>query len=612
MAVQLTTTNDVAVYSLSAGKVQPAWLAPAKRKALKKSGDYARRVELLQDFSFPSASQTVSVSGDGRYVIATGTYAPRVRVWDTAELGIKFERYMDATPVAHACISPDYAKLAFLLDDRNVEVHAAYGKHYKTRIPTMGRTLAWHAPTAELLMGCSGPDVYRLSLEEGRALPPLHLGAGASAANKIAISRATGLFAIACDGGFVELFDPRSHKRVARLSVPPPPPRGLAGCAAAAAAVGSSTSGCDAMTAAFEDFGMGLAVGTSDVRALVYDLRHGQPAVTKAHPYGLPVTFVAFHAGPDRLLVTADAQQIKVWHRADGRTFTNVEAPTRMSDIAIASDSPATVGGSASGLLFAAGEQERIAAYYIPALGPAPRWASFLDALTEEVDAYGGGEDEGGMGGASGASTSAPALRVYDDYKFATHEELSAVGLSSLIGTPLLKPYMHGFFMDARLHAKVIALADPSAAHSWRAERVAAAVKAQRGSRVPMAIAQAPAVNAALAERLVASAEARAGGGGGSKPQRRVGNGGEKERGGGGSGGGDDEPRAAPASLLTDPRFASLFEDASFAIDPAEAAVFAQKRGLLAPGAATAGKGATAAGATKAKRRRRASEEEED
>jgi hypothetical protein len=35
--------------------------------------------------------------------------------------------------------------------------------------------------------------------------------------------------------------------------------------------------------------------------------------------------------------------------------------------------------------------------------------------------------------------------------------ELGALGLTSLIGTPVLKAYMHGFFMDARLHGKVLA-----------------------------------------------------------------------------------------------------------------------------------------------------------
>ena len=43
--------------------------------------------------------------------------------------------------------------------------------------------------------------------------------------------------------------------------------------------------------------------------------------------------------------------------------------------------------------------------YYVPALGPAPRWSSFLDGLTEELD------EEG-------------QASVYEDYKFVTSAEV--------------------------------------------------------------------------------------------------------------------------------------------------------------------------------------------
>lgn len=75
-------------------------------------------------------------------------------------------------------------------------------------------------------------------------------------------------------------------------------------------------------------------------------------------------------------------------------------------------------------------------AYYIPQLGPAPKWASFLDNLTEEMEEN-------------------PSSNVYDDYKFVSRKELEALGLDHLIGTDTLKAYMHGFFVDLRLYEKV-------------------------------------------------------------------------------------------------------------------------------------------------------------
>lgn len=66
-----------------------------------------------------------------------------------------------------------------------------------------------------------------------------------------------------------------------------------------------------------------------------------------------------------------------------------------------------------------ANEDKKMLTYYIPNLGPAPRWCSFLDSLTEELE-----EGE--------------TATVYDDYKFLTVEELHDLGFSHLIGRKVL------------------------------------------------------------------------------------------------------------------------------------------------------------------------------
>lgn len=52
---------------------------------------------------------------------------------------------------------------------------------------------------------------------------------------------------------------------------------------------------------------------------------------------------------------------------------------------------------------------------------------------------------------------------MYDDYKFVTGEELEKLGLNSLVGTSALRPYMHGFFIDQKLHSKAVSLSQPFA-----------------------------------------------------------------------------------------------------------------------------------------------------
>lgn len=44
---------------------------------------------------------------------------------------------------------------------------------------------------------------------------------------------------------------------------------------------------------------------------------------------------------------------------------------------------------------------------------------------------------------------------IYDDFKFLTKEDLERLNLTHLIGTNLLRAYMHGYFVDYRLYKKV-------------------------------------------------------------------------------------------------------------------------------------------------------------
>jgi ribosome biogenesis protein ENP2 len=45
---------------------------------------------------------------------------------------------------------------------------------------------------------------------------------------------------------------------------------------------------------------------------------------------------------------------------------------------------------------------------------------------------------------------------IYENYKFVTKEDLERLNLTNLIGTNLLKAYMHGYFVDYGLYKKVL------------------------------------------------------------------------------------------------------------------------------------------------------------
>lgn len=135
---------------------------------------------------------------------------------------------------------------------------------------------------------------------------------------------------------------------------------------------------------------------------------------------------------------------------------------------------------------------------------------------------------------------------MYDDFKFLTKAELAGVGLAHLIGTPYLRAYMHGYFMDMRLYARLQSAVDPFAYDQWRKAEVGKRIAEARGNRITLR-KRLPKVNQEFAEELLKkSAKGKAKG------------------------------RAAKAALaatpatanpLGDDRFAAMFTDENFAID---------------------------------------------
>lgn len=408
------------------------------------------------------------MSSDGHFIVATGMYPPTVKVFDVRDLSMKFERRLDAEVVQLEILSPDFGKLCFLQTDRNLTFHAPYGAHYSVRIPKFGRDMCYHRENCDMYVAASGSDVYRVNLDQGRFLAPLELSA--SAANVVRLNPVHQLLGVGCEDGTVECWDTRSQRRVGLLD-------GIADYAGGPARGDEAPMQVTALE--FDSDGLTFGVGTSTGHCLLYDLRSSKPLLHKAHQYGLPIIDLKFHDYA-RKVVSADAKVIKIWDKRDGAVFTNVETPAEVRDVCLVDGAQGK-----SGVLLVAGEQERVMSYYVPELGIAPKWCSFLDSLTEEL------EEEA-------QST------VYDDYKFVSRKELLAFGLEHMIGTPLLKAYMHGFFMDARLHAKVKAIAEPFAYDKWRKEKLQAKLEAKHGNRITIQ-RRLPKVNRTVAERLLQS-----------------------------------------------------------------------------------------------------------
>ena len=401
------------VYNLSVGKSIPEWLEQRKKKNNNKLSD-RRHIQLIQDLEMPVVSNRVAVSPDGHYILATGTYKPRVRCFEVEQLSMKFERCFDSEAVTFEVISPDYAKMIFLQCDRHVEIHSQNGRYYRLRIPRFGRDLVYNSHHCDTYFAGDSSEIYRLNLEQGRFLQPYSIDAPGS--NVCKINQEHQLISIGTVNGTVEAFDPRSRQRVGRLDC----------------VMQSEEAEGEVTSLAYRD-GLNFGVGFSNGIVMLYDLRSPKPLLIKDHMYGLPIKKMVFQKQNDYVL-SMDSKAVKIWERETGKAYAAIESEPNLNDLALYPD---------SGLLLLANEQPKMQVHFIPSLGPAPRWCSFLDNITEELE-----EDD--------------VAEIYDDYKFVSKDQLYDLGLDHLIGSPLLRAYMHGYFMDVRLYRKAMSIVGTS------------------------------------------------------------------------------------------------------------------------------------------------------
>ncbi|CAI9285291.1 unnamed protein product [Lactuca saligna] len=464
-----TSINGVKMYTVAGQhKSLATWLAPKKIRALRKDKNYLERVDLIQDLRFETATTRIKATPDGEFLIASGIYPPQIKVYELRELSLKFERHLISEIINFQVLSDDYSKLAFLCADRSICLHAKYGSHYSLRIPRMGRDIIYDNWSCDLICAASSPDLYRINLEQGRFLSSLTTQS--PALNVVSRSKYHGLVAGGGEDGAVECFDMRTRSSIARLN-----------------AVTPVNDGDQEVTAIeFDgDGGYHMAVGSSGGKVMIYDLRSSSPIRVKDHMYGSPILNIKWHQtlnSEKPKLITTDKHIVRIWDPETGEGMTSIE-PTggEINDMCVFDE---------SGLMLLALDTSQIPSYFLPALGPAPKWCSYMENLTEEME-----ED---------AETT-----IYDDYKFLTQDDLAKLNLTNLIGTNLLRAYMHGYFIDFRLYKKAHAAANPVVYEEYLEKRKKEKDEEERSTRITIK-KKLPKVNRVLAKRLLEDEELEA------------------------------------------------------------------------------------------------------
>jgi ribosome biogenesis protein ENP2 len=509
--MKLSNPGQVPVYTVSGAstaRALPDWLARRRKRSLKNDAEYQNRVELLQDFEFEEASNCIRVSEDGDWIMSTGTYKPQMHVHNLPQLSLSFARHTNSLNHSFVLLSSDYSKSIHLQIDRRLEFHTPMGCHYEVRLPRYGRDLVYDRHSTEALVPAVGIDadgkgeVFRLNMELGRFMRSYQVevggddetggglqgGIGVGSVNTSAIAEDShNLLAFGTSIGTVEFWDSRSKSRAALL----------------AGHDGEVTS------LDFSSNGLSLATGSSTGIIQLFDMRRPIPLLKKDHGYGFPVKKLIHMttSSQEKKILSADKKIIKIWDETDGEPWTSMEPVVDINDVAWCKN---------SGMLLTANEGKQQHAFFIPQLGPAPKWCSFLDNMVEEM-------------------AEEVRTETYDNYKFLTVPELKQLSLAHLIGkTNLLRPYMHGYFVASKLYEQARLIINPYVWEEERVKRVKEKVEKERASRIRGT--KKVKVNQNLVDKLIKKQENR-------------------------------EQVDTNAGLLGDDRFRKMFEDEEFNVD---------------------------------------------
>ena len=494
-------------------------------------------------------------------ILVAGTYKPQIHTHYLPNLSLSWARHTDTLNKTFLILSSDYSKTAHLQEDRSIEFHTPQGCHHSLRIPRYGRDLVYSKASAELLVPAVGVNanglggVFRINLEQGRLMREYEVdvggddftssGAGAlqggintGSVNTAAVAEEShNLMAFGTSIGTVEYWDSRSRNRVATLAVPHEQE--------------SAGARPEVTALTFHRSGITNAVGTSSGVIYLYDLRSPSPLLRKNHGYGYAVQTLQFltPSSSSRIqtdepkILSADKRILKIWDERDGTPWTSVEPAVDINCVVWCKD---------SGMFLTANEGRQQHAFFIPQLGPAPKWCSFLDNIVEEI-----ADDPTNPNAYSSRQTG----EVYDNYKFLTMAQLRTINLDHLVGkTNLLRPYMHGYFVAQRLYEEARLIANPSSWEDERAKRVKEKIDKERESRIRGKKQVAAKVNRRMAEKILEREEKKEQ----RRAQRVLANGGDEML---ESNGKVEHAEKEEKGLLGDSRFARLFQEEDFAID---------------------------------------------
>ena len=437
--MQVSLHQNVKIYNLTSGKSLPDWLQ--ERKKNKKLAGGEHRIELLHDLEFPHFARCIFRTPNGSHLFAAGDYPPRLKCFDVNQLSMKYSFNADMPILGGVSLSPDFRKFALRGEGRVITIHHSAAIVDRLRVPHIQRCLVYHENAGELISsGCSA-ELFRISLETGSFVES-YKTCSQDGVNSMDIFASNGLIVAACENGVVEAIDPRSQKPAGHVTVTGP------------GSLSGHSTRSPLTSVATDDGGVLFSCGTEDGSVMIYDLRLGKPLLQKQHMNGLPIVKTYFFKGRSATtgqasyVLSADTRSLKIWSKLDGTNFTTLDSPVDIYDFTLLKaqhNLAPPYECDDSGVVCLCCDAPRVQVHFIPQLGVAPKWASFLDILTEELEEK-------------------DSTVVYEDFKFVSKEEMASLGITAQdVEDGKVRPAMHGCYIENALYREIKAVVDPGA-----------------------------------------------------------------------------------------------------------------------------------------------------
>ena len=447
--MQRTIHNNVYCYDFSQDQSLPQWTSENPSHLSKK--DLPHSTELLQDFHMPTFCSKIWQSPNGTYIFLTGGYPPQLKCYDVNELSVKFVRHSKSHILCGTSLTSDYTKLALLLEGRRLDFHNQAGVYTTIRIPIEGRAMIFNEPYSDLLFAGGNPAVCRLNLNTGSFLNPYNAQCVDGVTSLLHIPEFR-LDLIGCVDGVVRCFSPfTKNKSTHEPSNEKPVSKTLEFLSPVSKL---QITEHEEITALSSDPNNAyhFAVGTSLGEVYLYDIRSARPMEKKNHFNALPIVDVQYFGGEasnsphHAFIVSADRNSVRIWNKQDGANYTSFECPHAISDVLLVRagyNMTPPMSSQRSGVILLACDESHGGVRFVPSLGVAPKWCSYLETLSNELD-----HNE--------------TTKIYDDYTFVGRSDLHKMGLDEQTlhsaaerqargRKPVVRPIMNGFFIESKL-----------------------------------------------------------------------------------------------------------------------------------------------------------------